>query len=147
VAEYTPLQVKQAITGYGGADKVQMQEMVRLLLGLSEKPHPDDAADALAISICHHHSTRLNTLLGEQRGAVMIASLLRTGSSHQGWRYHPRCRGRRLSGSCDGSLLSDLTQVGKALTLYNPYGGARKRHRLYVSPPLKNAICSLCCLM
>jgi len=68
VAEYTPLQVKQAITGYGGADKVQMQEMVRLLLGLSEKPHPDDAADALAISIWHHHSTRLNTLLGKQPG-------------------------------------------------------------------------------
>lgn len=64
VVEYTPLQVKQAITGYGGADKAQMQEMVRLLLGLSEKPRPDDAADALAISICHHHSARLNTLLG-----------------------------------------------------------------------------------
>jgi crossover junction endodeoxyribonuclease RuvC len=54
--EYTPLQVKQAITGYGRADKEQMQEMVRLLLQLETIPQPDDAADALAIAICHAHS-------------------------------------------------------------------------------------------
>jgi crossover junction endodeoxyribonuclease RuvC len=59
VAEYTPLEVKQAVTGYGGADKAQMQEMVRLLLGLAEIPRPDDAADALAVAICHSHSARL----------------------------------------------------------------------------------------
>lgn len=59
VAEYTPLEVKQAVTGYGGADKVQMQEMVRLLLGLPQVPRPDDAADALAVAICHLHSARL----------------------------------------------------------------------------------------
>ena len=59
VAEYTPLEVKQAVTGYGGADKAQMQEMVRLLLGLPETPRPDDAADALAVAICHSHSARL----------------------------------------------------------------------------------------
>lgn len=59
VAEYTPLEVKQAVTGYGGADKVQMQEMVRLLLSLPEVPRPDDAADALAVAICHLHSARL----------------------------------------------------------------------------------------
>ena len=46
VAEYTPLVIKQAVTGYGNADKAQMQEMVRLLLGLAEVPRPDDAADA-----------------------------------------------------------------------------------------------------
>jgi crossover junction endodeoxyribonuclease RuvC len=62
IAEYTPLQVKQAITGYGQADKSQMQQMVRLLLGLSDVPHPDDAADALAVSICHHHSARMAAL-------------------------------------------------------------------------------------
>lgn len=51
--EYTPLQIKQAITGYGRADKKQMQEMVRAILGLKEVPKPDDAADGLAAAICH----------------------------------------------------------------------------------------------
>lgn len=59
VAEYSPSAVKQALTGYGGADKHQMQEMVRLLLGLPHPPRPDDAADALAVAICHLHSARL----------------------------------------------------------------------------------------
>ncbi|HET91687.1 MAG TPA: crossover junction endodeoxyribonuclease RuvC [Chloroflexi bacterium] len=67
VAEYTPLSVKQAVTGYGSADKEQMQEMVRLLLGLAERPHPDDAADALAVAICHLHSARLVALSNEGR--------------------------------------------------------------------------------
>jgi crossover junction endodeoxyribonuclease RuvC len=62
VAEYTPLAIKQAVTGYGGADKAQMQEMVKMLLGLSEIPRPDDAADALAVAICHLHSARLRSL-------------------------------------------------------------------------------------
>ena len=54
--EYTPLQIKQALTGYGRADKNQMQEMVRVILGLKEKPKPDDCADALAAAICHSMS-------------------------------------------------------------------------------------------
>src|SRR5512133_734157 len=53
VSEYTPQQVKQAVAGYGRATKDQVQNMVRVMLGLSENPHPDDAADALAIAICH----------------------------------------------------------------------------------------------
>ena len=53
VAEYTPKQVKQAVTGYGGADKNQVGEMVRILLKLTAVPKPDDAADAAAIAICH----------------------------------------------------------------------------------------------
>lgn len=53
IYEYTPLQIKQALTGYGRADKKQMQEMVRVLLGLKEIPKPDDCADALAAAICH----------------------------------------------------------------------------------------------
>ncbi len=64
VHEYTPLQVKQAISGYGQADKRQMQEMVRLLLHLPAIPRPDDAADALAIAITHLQSRKwisLNT--------------------------------------------------------------------------------------
>jgi len=67
VAEYTPSAIKQAVTGYGNADKGQMQEMVRLLLGLEETPRPDDAADALAVAICHFHSARLSALSEEQR--------------------------------------------------------------------------------
>lgn len=57
--QYKPSQVKQAVTGYGAADKRQIQEMVRLLLELDSIPHPDDAADALAVAICHLHSARL----------------------------------------------------------------------------------------
>jgi len=53
VVEYTPSQVKHAIAGYGKADKQQMQEMVRILLGMEYVPHPDDAADALAVALCH----------------------------------------------------------------------------------------------
>ncbi|MEW6567222.1 MAG: crossover junction endodeoxyribonuclease RuvC [Chloroflexota bacterium] len=65
VHEYTPREVKQAITGYGGADKRQMQEMVRLLLHLETPPRPDDAADALAIAICHLHAGQLQQRLKE----------------------------------------------------------------------------------
>ena len=65
VAEYTPLQVKQAVAGYGAADKNQVQQMVRVLLSLNEIPHPDDAADALAIAICHLHSAKMNSIIGQ----------------------------------------------------------------------------------
>ncbi|PIV10236.1 MAG: crossover junction endodeoxyribonuclease RuvC [Candidatus Portnoybacteria bacterium CG03_land_8_20_14_0_80_41_10] len=58
VFEYTPLQVKQAVTSYGRAEKKQVQEMVKLLLNLKEIPEPDDAADALAVAICCAHSLR-----------------------------------------------------------------------------------------
>lgn len=57
VFEYTPLQVKQGVTGYGRADKKQVQQMVKALLNLKLIPKPDDAADALAIAICHAHSS------------------------------------------------------------------------------------------
>ena len=56
IFEYTPLQVKQAVAGYGRADKNQVQQMVKLLLNLEKVPKPDDTADALAIAICHGHS-------------------------------------------------------------------------------------------
>jgi crossover junction endodeoxyribonuclease RuvC len=62
VAEYTPLEVKQAVAGYGGADKHQVQQMVQALLGLETIPHPDDAADALAVAICHLHTAKINDL-------------------------------------------------------------------------------------
>ncbi len=57
VFEYTPAEIKRAVVGYGRAEKHQVQEMVRLLLGLRETPAPHDAADALAVAICHVHST------------------------------------------------------------------------------------------
>ena len=59
IAEYTPLQIKQTLTGYGKADKKQIQEMVRLNLGLTEAPKPDDCADALAAAITHAVMSRL----------------------------------------------------------------------------------------
>jgi crossover junction endodeoxyribonuclease RuvC len=63
-AEYTPMEVKQAVAGYGGADKNQVQQMVRAILGLEDIPRPDDAADALAIAICHLHSAKMRSLMG-----------------------------------------------------------------------------------
>lgn len=57
VFEYTPLQVKSAVTGYGRAEKKQIMEMTRMLLGLKSVPKPDDTADALALAVCHAHST------------------------------------------------------------------------------------------
>lgn len=66
LAEYTPLQVKQAVVGYGAAQKQQVQEMVRTLLKLRERPKPDDVADALAIAICHAHSSQILSALEEK---------------------------------------------------------------------------------
>lgn len=63
VAEYSPLEVKQSVVGYGGAEKHQVQVMVQALLGLKDIPQPDDAADALAIAICHLHSSKYQQIL------------------------------------------------------------------------------------
>ena len=57
ISEYTPLQIKQALVGYGRADKKQVQYMVKTLLNLEAVPKPDDTADALAAAICHAHSS------------------------------------------------------------------------------------------
>ena len=62
VAEYSPNEIKQAVAGYGGAEKMQVQMMVQALLNLEEIPQPDDAADALAVAICHLHSARIRSL-------------------------------------------------------------------------------------
>ncbi|MBR1970435.1 MAG: crossover junction endodeoxyribonuclease RuvC [Clostridia bacterium] len=63
IYEYTPLQVKQALTGYGRASKMQIQQMMKSMLGLKEIPKPDDVADALAIAICHGNSMKFNSIL------------------------------------------------------------------------------------
>jgi crossover junction endodeoxyribonuclease RuvC len=65
VRQYSPVEVKQAICGYGKAEKMQVQEMVKALLGLEERPKPDDAADALAVAICHLHSDAFEQKLNE----------------------------------------------------------------------------------
>ncbi len=67
IYEYTPLQIKQAVTGYGRAEKGQIQQMVKMLLNLNAIPKPDDAADALAVAICHAHSSKINEELGVNR--------------------------------------------------------------------------------
>jgi crossover junction endodeoxyribonuclease RuvC len=61
IFEYTPLQVKQSVVGYGRAEKKQVMSMVKTMLNLKEIPKPDDAADALALAICHAHSVGRNT--------------------------------------------------------------------------------------
>lgn len=67
VSEYSPLEIKNAVVGYGRAEKSQIQMMVKLLLGLDEIPSPDDASDALAVAICHAH--RQSTLRSRQAAA------------------------------------------------------------------------------
>jgi crossover junction endodeoxyribonuclease RuvC len=67
--EYTPLEVKLSVCGYGRGSKEQVQKLVQLLLGLDFVPKPDDAADALAVAICHLHSSRLEALVAAQEEA------------------------------------------------------------------------------
>ena len=63
VYEYTPLQIKQSLTGYGRADKNQIGQMVKVLLALKEVPKPDDTCDALAVSLCHFFSCKMSNML------------------------------------------------------------------------------------
>ena len=65
--EYTPTQIKQRVSNYGASSKEQIQEMVKLQLGLSQVPQPSDAADALAVALCHLSETHLSNLLAEQK--------------------------------------------------------------------------------
>ena len=65
--EYTPAQIKQRITNYGASSKEQIQEMVRLQLGLAQVPQPNDAADALAVALCHLQEIHLSNLLAEHQ--------------------------------------------------------------------------------
>ena len=65
--EYTPAQVKQRVANYGASSKEQIQEMVRLQLGLAEVPQPNDAADALAVALCHRQEMHLESLLTKER--------------------------------------------------------------------------------
>ena len=72
VFEYTPLQVKQSVTGYGRADKKQVMDMVRRICSLKSVPRPDDAADAVALAICHARSTTSLLMQGERNNCSTI---------------------------------------------------------------------------
>lgn len=67
IFEYTPLQVKQSVVGYGRAEKAQIQQMVKAILNLPAIPKPDDVADALAVAICHGNSHRMGSIMGINR--------------------------------------------------------------------------------
>ena len=78
VFEYTPAEIKRAVVGYGRADKPQVQHMIKLLLGLAEVPSPHDAADALAVAICHVHSQPPSGRVGAVQPARSKATSWRT---------------------------------------------------------------------
>jgi crossover junction endodeoxyribonuclease RuvC len=73
VVEYSPAEIKRAVVGYGRAEKRQMQEMIRLLLGLERAPSPHDVADALAVAVCHIHTR--TSALGQAMNAGPVTSL------------------------------------------------------------------------
>jgi crossover junction endodeoxyribonuclease RuvC len=84
VVEYTPAEIKRAIVGYGRAEKPQVQQMIKLLLGLDRAPQPHDAADALAVAICHLHS--LNFV--ERRGGTPVREPRDRTPSLRSWRHY-----------------------------------------------------------
>jgi crossover junction endodeoxyribonuclease RuvC len=91
VIEYTPAEIKLAVVGYGRADKRQVQQMVKLLLGLAAAPSPHDAADALAVAICHVHSVGPVMALADEVVAPTDRSGTRKTAQLRSWRqYRPQ---------------------------------------------------------
>jgi crossover junction endodeoxyribonuclease RuvC len=89
VVEYAPAEIKRAVVGYGRAEKHQVQQMVRLLLGLEVAPSPHDVADALAVAICHLHSTT-GAVADASRAAGARAVAVKSSPSLRSWRdYRP----------------------------------------------------------
>ncbi len=84
VAEYTPAEIKRAVVGYGRAEKHQVQQMVKLILGLTELPSPHDAADALAVAICHVHS--------QMPLALASSAATGRGKAATSWRHYRLAR-------------------------------------------------------
>ena len=94
VAEYTPTEVKRAVVGYGRAEKTQVQHMVKLLLGLDRAPSPHDAADALAVAICHVHEDALTSRLPARSVAAESGARGGRGKLLRSWRqYRPPAHG------------------------------------------------------
>jgi crossover junction endodeoxyribonuclease RuvC len=99
VVEYTPAEIKRAVVGYGRAEKPQVQQMVKLLLGLTRVPQPHDAADALAVAICHLHASPLTTAArrraveGTPSGVPDASGTAKAVPSMRSWRhYRPRAQ-------------------------------------------------------
>jgi len=88
VVEYTPAEIKRAVVGYGRAEKPQVQHMVKLLLGLAVVPSPHDAADALAVAICHVHSLRPARAVNP--GPAILRDRRAAGSTVTAWRRPAR---------------------------------------------------------
>ena len=86
VVEYTPAEIKRAVVGYGRADKQQVQHMVKLLLGLAAVPSPHDAADALAVAICHVHSQRPARAVGGAVSRLGAVATVAATSKAASWR-------------------------------------------------------------
>ena len=103
VVEYTPAEIKRAVVGYGRAEKPQVQQMVKLLLGLAAVPSPHDAADALAVAICHVHS--------QTPARAMAGAVSRSGSGGDG-RGH---RAQRRAGVATGRHGRDRIPSGTAV--------------------------------
>ena len=90
VVEYAPAEIKRAVVGYGRAEKSQMQQMVKLLLGLAAPPSPHDAADALAVAICHVHSTTGAIAQRARQEKSLDAAQGRPRTTLRSWRdYRP----------------------------------------------------------
>lgn len=90
VVEYTPTQIKRAVVGYGHADKRQIQQMIKLLLGLDRVPSPHDAADALAVAVCHAHAAAPPAVENAVRDAVQAGAPARRRPVARTWRgYRP----------------------------------------------------------
>ena len=84
IVEYTPAEVKQAVVGYGRAEKGQVQSMIQLLLGLTEPPTPFDASDALAIAVCHLHKMNLGGARAPH--GLRAGARPRAGGAEPSWR-------------------------------------------------------------
>ncbi len=91
IAEYSPMQIKRAVVGYGRAEKRQVQAMIRLLLGLAAAPQPLDVSDALAVAICHMHHCGQRALVDAAASAEPSARARRAGTRA------PNCRKSRLA--------------------------------------------------
>jgi hypothetical protein len=125
--EYTPMQVKQALTGYGKADKHQIQSVVTSLLGLKEIPKPDDCADALAIALCHGFSSRFGELFAVGNMTRAKGQNTAPASAYQALMQEGERRSKKSNKGFSSALaaetlqkatgISGVTGVGRAQTV------------------------------
>lgn len=112
IFEYTPMQIKQALTGYGRADKQQIQQVVASILRLKSIPKPDDAADALAIALCHAQTTRFGNLFAVGNTTRTKGNNTVSGSSFQAlMEAEEKKSKKRSSAFSSGASASELTKA------------------------------------